>query len=71
MLAATAAATHRRRGRGASLAVLAGLVVFGAAATSAAVRVERVSHNPLTHLAATRSGATLTGVVVDPGRGRP
>jgi competence protein ComEC len=51
--------------RGAALAVLAGLVVFGAVATAAAVRIERISHNPLTRLAESRAEATLTGTVVD------
>lgn len=49
------------------------LVVFGAVATSAAVRFERVTHNPVARLADAHAEATLTGTVVDdprPIRGR-
>ena len=53
------------RGRGPGLALIAGLVVFGAVATAAGVRYERVAHNPLTELARTRAGVALTGVVGD------
>ena len=56
----------RRSGRGgASLAALAGVVVFGAVATAAAVRTERVADNPLSRLATVRAAVTVTGSVVD------
>jgi competence protein ComEC len=56
---------HRRAGPRAGLTVAGLLLVFGAVATSAAVRSERVAHNPLSDLAEARTGATLTGTVVD------
>jgi competence protein ComEC len=56
----------RRSGRwGAALAALAGLVVFGAVATSAAVRTARVGDNPLSRLATVRASVTITGSVMD------
>ena len=64
-LVVAALAVVRLRGRGAALAVLAGLLVYAAVATAAGVRYERVRHNPLTPLAETRAEATLTGTVVD------
>jgi competence protein ComEC len=54
-----------RRGRHLGLAVGAGLLVYAAVTTSAAVRYERTTHNPVARLAAARAGATLTGTVVD------
>src|SRR3954451_19219596 len=53
------------RGRGSALVVAAGLLVYVAVATSAGVRYERVTHNPLTRLAELRAGAVLTGTIVD------
>jgi hypothetical protein len=64
-LVLAASGLWRWRGRGAGLAVIAGLVVFGAVATASGVRYERVAHNPLTELARTRTAAVLTGVVAD------
>jgi competence protein ComEC len=64
-LALVAAALARWRSRGAALALLGGLVVYAAVATAAGVRYERVTDNPLTRLAETRTEATLTGTVVD------
>jgi len=64
-LAALAALVGRRAGSRAVLTATGLLVVFGAVATSAAVRSERVAHNPLSDLAQARAGATLTGTVVD------
>jgi competence protein ComEC len=71
VLAAGAAGLWRQRGRGAGLAVLAGVVVFGAVATASGVRYERVTNNPLTELARLRSGVVLTGRVVDDPRALP
>ena len=51
--------------RGSALVMGAGLLVYVAVATSAGVRYERVTHNPLTRLAEVRSGALLTGTVVE------
>jgi competence protein ComEC len=53
------------RGRGAGLAVIAGVVVFGSVATAAGVRYERLADNPLTELARMPVPVTLTGVVGD------
>jgi competence protein ComEC len=64
-LVLAAGGVSRWRGPRAGLAVIAGAVVFGAVATAAGVRDERVSHNPLTELARTRAAVTLTGVVGD------
>jgi competence protein ComEC len=61
----TAAVLWRWRGRGAGRAVLAGLLVYAAVATSAGVRYDRVTHNPLTRLAKVRASVTLTGTVSD------
>ena len=72
-LVALAGLAQRRAGSRAGLTVAGLLVVFSAVATSAAVRSERVAHNPLSDLAEVRAGATLTGTVVDdprPIRGR-
>src|SRR5689334_7555068 len=55
----------RRRRPGGAHALLAGLVVFGAVATAAGVRAERVGHNPLSELARLRAEVSLTGVVSD------
>jgi competence protein ComEC len=63
VLAAGAAWSRQRRGL--VLAVGAGLLVYAAVATSAAVRQERTTHNPVSRLAQARAGATLTGTVVD------
>ena len=65
VLAVSAIALGRWRGSGAGLALVAALVVFGAVATAAGVRHERLSHNPLSRLAELRAGAVLTGVVSD------
>ena len=65
VLALAGSALARWRGRGAALAMVAGLVVYAAVATAAGVRYQRVTHNPLTRLAETRAEATLTGTVVD------
>ena len=65
VLAVGAATAWRRRGHGAGLALVAGLLVFGAVATAAGVRHERVTHNPLSRLAEVRASASLTGTVVD------
>ena len=65
VLGAAALTLSRFGRRGPALALLAGLVVFGAVATAAGVRLERVAHNPLSRLAETRAGVTLTGTVVD------
>jgi competence protein ComEC len=54
-----------RHRRGYALVVGAGLLVYVAVATSAGVRYERVTHNPLTRLAEVRSWAFLTGTVVE------
>ena len=59
----------RWRGRGAGLALAAGLVVLGSVATAAGVRYERITHNPVTELAAIRAGVVLMGVVSDDPRG--
>src|SRR4051794_12780 len=62
-----------RAGARAALTVVGLLVVFGAVTTSAAVRSDRITHNPLSDLAAARASASLTGTVVDdprPIRGR-
>jgi competence protein ComEC len=55
----------RLRARAAGLAMVAGLVVFGAVATVAGVRSQRVTHNELTDLSRTRAGVVLTGTVTD------
>jgi competence protein ComEC len=65
VLVLAAAGVARLRGRGAALAVLAGLLVYAAVATAAGVRHQRITHNPLTQLAETRAEATLTGTVVE------
>jgi competence protein ComEC len=65
VLLAFAMLAQRRAGSRAGLTVAGLLVVFAAVATSAAVRFERVAHNPLSDLAEARAGATLTGTVVD------
>jgi competence protein ComEC len=65
LLALLAGVVARRRGAGRGLAIVAALLVYGAVATSAGVRSERVRHNALTPLAAARAEATLTGTVVD------
>src|SRR5262245_43059807 len=65
VLVALVAPAQRRAGSRAALTLTGSLVVFGAVATSAAVRSERVAHNPLSALAQSRAGATLTGTVVD------
>ncbi len=65
LLVCIAAALWWCRGRRASLALAAGVVVFAAVATVAGVRAERVAHNPLSELARVRAGVLLTGVVSD------
>ncbi len=65
VLVVAAGGLWRWRGRGAGLAFAAGAVVFGAVATAAGVRYDRIAHNPLTELARTRAGVVLTGVVTD------
>ncbi len=64
-LALVTAALARWHGGGRALVLLAGLLVYAAVATVAGVRYARVTHNPLTRLAAERAGATLVGTVVD------
>jgi competence protein ComEC len=64
-LALAAVVLGYRRGSGAGLALVAALLVFGAVATAAGVRHERLAHNPLSRLAELRAGAVLTGVVAD------
>jgi competence protein ComEC len=64
-LVVVACGLWRWRGRGAGLAFAAGAVVFGAVATAAGVRYDRIAHNPLSELAHTRAGVVLTGVVTD------
>jgi competence protein ComEC len=56
---------QRRRGSRAGVTVVGLLVVFGAVATSAEVRHDRVTHNPVARLAYAHGAATLTGTVVD------
>ena len=65
VLVVAAGGMWRRHGRGAGLAFAAGAMVFGAVATAAGVRYDRIAHNPLTELARTRAGVVLTGVVTD------
>jgi competence protein ComEC len=60
-----AASLWRWGWRGAAFAVVAGFLVFAAVATSAAVRYDRVTDNPLTALAERRAWVTLTGTVGD------
>jgi len=64
VLAVGSAALWRWRGDGAGLALLAGLLVFGAVATAAGVRDQRVTDNQLTELARLRAGVVVTGRVV-------
>jgi competence protein ComEC len=65
VLALGAIGLWRRRGRATGLALIAGVIVFGAVATGAAVRYERIAHNPLSELARLRADVVLTGMVVD------
>ncbi len=65
VLVVAAGGMWRWHGRGAGLAFAAGAMVFGAVATAAGVRYDRIAHNPLTELARTRAGVVLTGVVTD------
>jgi competence protein ComEC len=58
-------ALWRWHGRGAVTACVGCVVVFGAVATAAGVRSERIAHNPLTELAGVRAGVVVTGVVAD------
>jgi len=64
-LGLTVAVLLRRHRRGLAAAVLAGLLVYAAAAGAAFVRQERVTHNPLTRLAHQRVQVTLTGTVAE------
>ncbi len=64
-LAVAVVVAWRLRGRGAALAVLAGLLVYAAVATAAGVRYERTTHNAVTRLAEVRAWVTITGTVVD------
>src|SRR5689334_21032355 len=65
LVAVVASGVWRWHGRGAGLAFTAGALVFGAVSVAAAVRHDRIAHNPVTQLARVRAGVALTGLVAD------